>query len=117
MYAEIGVRGGDEVEELTALARWLQGERELQGAVRLLREDVTQTQLGGELDVLSVAVGSGGIGVALAQSLSAWLRTRRSDVKVTVTADGRTIEVDAKQVKDAAAVIAQMLNHTHGTGS
>jgi hypothetical protein len=105
----IGISGGDEVGELTALAGWLGAERALQGAVRVVRGDIGEAELGGGLDALSVAVGSGGVGVALAQSLSVWLRARRSDIKVTVTAGGRTIEVDARSVSDPAALITRVL--------
>ncbi|MER7988386.1 hypothetical protein ABTY53_22770 [Streptomyces noursei] len=101
----IRIRSVDEVGELAALAGWLRAERELQGAVRVVRRNIETTDLGSGLDVVSVAVGSGGVGVALAQSLSAWLRTRRSDVKVTVTANGRTVELDARRVKDPVDLI------------
>ncbi|MFJ8932024.1 hypothetical protein ACIRLA_36185 [Streptomyces sp. NPDC102364] len=110
MDAVIGIRGGDEIGELAALAGWLRAERELESTVQVLRANVGGTELGSGLDVISVAVGSGGIGVALAQSLSAWLRTRRADIKVTVTANGRTIEIDAKRVKDSAGLITQALS-------
>jgi transcription antitermination factor NusA-like protein len=69
------------------------------------------------LDTLSVAVGSGGVGVALAQSLSAWLRTRRSDVKLTFTVEGKTIEIVAHQVADPTELIARALEHHDEAGS
>ncbi|MEU7640489.1 hypothetical protein AB0C11_31125 [Streptomyces sp. NPDC039016] len=116
MDAFIDIEGGDRVGELAALVGWLRRERELQGVVRLVRRDVVETELGSGLDVLSVAVGSGGVGVALAQSLSAWLRTRRSDVKVTITANGRTVEVDAQRVKDPVGLITQALSGADDTG-
>uniref|UniRef100_UPI002F908481 effector-associated constant component EACC1 n=1 Tax=Streptomyces sp. NBC_01553 TaxID=2975877 RepID=UPI002F908481 len=104
----IGISGGDEVSELASLVNWLRAEREL-GAVRVVRRDIEETDLGGVLDVVSVAVGSGGVGVALAQSLSAWLRARRSDIKITITANGRTIEVDARRVSDPVGLITRVL--------
>ncbi|MGG2464418.1 effector-associated constant component EACC1 [Streptomyces sp. RGM 3693] len=110
MDAVIGIRGGDEIGELAALAGWLRAERELEGAIQLVRGDIAETELGSGLDVISVAVGSGGVGVALAQSLSAWLRTRRSDVKVTFTANGRRVEIDARRVKDPVGLITQVLS-------
>lgn len=109
MAVSIGVRGGDVVSELASLAGWLRGERELAGRVRVVYEQAGEGELGGALDVVSVAVGSGGVGVALSQTLSAWLRTRRSDVKLTITAEGRTIEVDARRVADAADLITRVL--------
>jgi hypothetical protein len=116
MDAVIGIRGGDEVGELAALVGWLRAERELEGAVQVVRRDVAETELGSGLDVVSVAVGSGGV-VALAQSLSAWLRARRSDVKVTVTANGRTVEVDARRVSDPMGLINRVLESGDDTGN
>src|SRR5262249_26627234 len=49
-------------------------------------------------DALMLAFGSGGIGVAVVEAVTAWLRSRRSDVKVKLTTGGRTIEVDATSV-------------------
>lgn len=117
MDAVIGIRGGDEVGELAALVGWLRTERELEGAVQVVRREVAETELGSGLDVITVALGSGGVGVALAQSLSAWLRARRSDVKVTVTANGRTVEVDARRVSDPIALINRVLDGDDAPGS
>ncbi|MFE6903552.1 hypothetical protein ACFVFJ_43110 [Streptomyces sp. NPDC057717] len=117
MDAVIAITGGDEVGELAALVGWLRAERELQSAVRVRRKDIAETELGSGLDVVSVALGSGGVGVALAQSLSAWLRARRSDVKVTVTANGRTVEVDARRVSDPMDLISRVLDGDDDTGN
>ncbi|MFE9096931.1 hypothetical protein [Streptomyces sp. NPDC007264] len=117
MDAVIRIRGGDEVGELAALVGWLRAERELEGAVQAVRREVSETELGSGLDVITVALGSGGVGVALAQSLSAWLRARRSDVKVTVTANGRTVEVDARRVSDPIGLITRVLDGDDDTGN
>lgn len=70
-----------------------------------MQADVQPGQMGGALDALAVAVGSGGMGAVLAGALSTWITHRRSDVKLTVTnEDGRKIELDAKRV-DAETVI------------
>ncbi|SFF91471.1 hypothetical protein SAMN05216251_13712 [Actinacidiphila alni] len=113
----IGINGGDEVGELISLAGWLRAERDLQGAVQVVRRQVREAELGAALDVLSVAVGSGGVGVALAQSLSVWLGARRSDIKITVTANGRTIEVDAHRVSDPVRLITRVLESSDGSES
>lgn len=107
----IGVRGSDSVAELASLAQWLRDERDLAGQIRQVPGPTGPTDLGGVLDTLSVALGSGGVGVALAQSLSAWLRTRRSDVKLTITVEGKTIEIDAHQVADPTELIIRVLGH------
>lgn len=98
--AEIRISGGDDVAELAALWGWLSGERELAGAVRAVRSQVAGTELGGGSDLLAVALGSGGAGVALARSLATWLRTRRPNVAITVTSRSGSVTVEARQVKD-----------------
>ena len=62
------------------------------------------------LDVLMVALGSGGAGTALATSLATWLsQPRRADVTLTVTAeDGRHIELDARRVRDPAVLLREI---------
>jgi hypothetical protein len=91
------------------LRSWLIRERELQGRVRLAPTTVGPEDLGGVLDTLSVALGSGGIGVALTHSLSAWLASRRSSVKLTVTSRGRKIVLDTQGVKDVPALMREVL--------
>jgi hypothetical protein len=113
----IGVRGGDPVAELASLAKWLRAERDLAGQVSQVPGPVGPSDLGGVLDTLSVALGSGGIGVALAQSLSAWLRTRRSDVKLTITVEGKTVEIDARQIADPTELIIRALERHDEAGS
>ncbi|HEX5119304.1 MAG TPA: hypothetical protein VFW65_29285 [Pseudonocardiaceae bacterium] len=104
----IGVRGGDPVAELAEFAQWLRAERDLASRIRPVPGLTDPTDLGGVLDTLRVALGSGGVGVALAQSLSsAWLRSRRSDVKLTITVAGTTIEIEAHQVADPTELITR----------
>ncbi|MFG2661573.1 hypothetical protein [Streptomyces sp. NPDC048425] len=117
MDAVIAITGGDEIGELAALVGWLRTERELRGAVRVRRKEIAETELGSGLDVVSVALGSGGAGVTWAQFLSAWLRARHSDVKVTVPANGRTVEVDARRVSAAMDLISRVLDGDDGTGN
>jgi hypothetical protein len=56
--------------------------------------------LGGAYDLLAVTLGSGGAGVALAKSLATWLRTRRSNVAITMTSSSGSVTLEAHQVKD-----------------
>jgi Effector Associated Constant Component 1 len=73
----------------------------------------------GVLDLLEVALGSGGAGAVLATSVSSWLsQPRRADVTLTVTAeDGRHIELDARRVRDPAVLLreVQRLLRTEGS--
>jgi hypothetical protein len=112
MDVQIRITGGDQADELAALWRWLQEESGLRGNVRPIASPVGAGELGGAIDLITVALGSGGAGVALAQTLSAWLRTRYSDVKVTVSAEGRSVEVEARRVKDAVSLLREVLRVT-----
>jgi hypothetical protein len=100
MEAEIQISGGDDIAEFAALREWLLGERALSGAIRPVRGKPAETELGGAYDLLAVALGSGGAGVALARSLTAWLRTRRPDISVTVTSSSGKVTLDARRVKN-----------------
>lgn len=114
MEVWIRVSGGDEIDEITDLWDWLRGERGLAGPVRAVRSSPGTGELGGALDLLAVAVGSGGAGTVLAQSLIAWLRTRRASVVVTVATKERTVTVKASDL-DADAV-APLLRQVLGDG-
>lgn len=97
--------------ELGQLWDWLRHERELTGRVTLIPQAPGPTDLGGIVDVLTVALGSGGAAAVLAQSLSVWLKTRRSDVSVTVTTDKGTVTVKATDLahSDVLPILRQVL--------
>ncbi|MEU4743460.1 hypothetical protein AB0G02_23760 [Actinosynnema sp. NPDC023658] len=94
----IAVSGGDEVDELADIWSWLRTQRELAGAVRGIRSEPGETDLGGAVDVLVVALGTGGAGAVLAQSLTAWLRTRKPSISITVKTKSGTTTVDARNL-------------------
>ncbi|MFD8073917.1 hypothetical protein ACFV3E_14845 [Streptomyces sp. NPDC059718] len=96
--------GSDEVGEFIRLRNWLSGERTLTGAVRVVVRPPGDGELGGAFDLLAVTLGSGGVGVSLARSLTVWLQTRRTDVTITVTSPSGTVKVDAQRIKDSAVV-------------
>jgi hypothetical protein len=85
MEADLRVSGGDQAKEVADLWEWMRAERGLAGMVRPVWSPPREGQLGGVVDVLAVALGSGGAMTALAGSLTAWLKTRRPDVTVTIT--------------------------------
>lgn len=67
--------------------------------MRAVDAGIEPGQMGPVLDALVVAVGSGGMGAVLAGALSTWISHRRSDIKLTFTAEnGRKVELDAKRV-------------------
>ena len=90
----------------------LRGERELIGLVRAVPSPPREQEMGGAVEVLAVALGSGGVGTVLARSVLAWLQTRRSSVVVTVETDKATVKVDARILGsgDALEVLQRALN-------
>jgi hypothetical protein len=105
VQAEIQVSGSpgsevDEVGELAALLEWLRGERGLAGAVREVRVPPGPGELGGAVEALVVALGSGGAAGTLATSLFGWLRTRRPNLKVTVAKGKSSITIEVGQLRD-----------------
>ncbi|MFD8421711.1 hypothetical protein [Streptomyces sp. NPDC059466] len=101
----------DDPDTLQSLYDWLQLEDELRGRLHLAPSSAgTGGEMGGLLDVITIAMGSGGAGAVLSGSLSTWLANRHSDVKVTVKGAGdRTVEVDARlRQKDVPGLIREI---------
>jgi hypothetical protein len=104
------IRVDGDPEALRSLLGWLRHEDALRGRVRPENAPIGQGEMGGVLDALVVSVGSGGVAAVLAGSLSTWLSTRRSDVRITVTTEsGRTVEADGKRVDPRA--LAETVEH------
>jgi hypothetical protein len=104
MDVKIQVSRGDDVAEFAALWEWLRGERALTGAVRAVRRQPGETELGGAFDLVTVALGSGGAGVVLANSLVAWLQARRRTITITVTTAKGSITVTGPESEDSVVM-------------
>ena len=63
-------------------------------------------------DVLAVALGSGGAVAALAGSLTAWLKTRRPEVTVTITTAKGSASVGVRNA--TVDQVLPLLQHTFG---
>lgn len=113
MQAQIRVIGGDELEEFAALYSWLREDADLRGHVAAVEKPIGDTDLGSALEMVTVAVSSGGVGAALCTSLTTWLRTRRSDLRIRVSAKGRSIEVEATHVNDVLPALQEVLRGNH----
>lgn len=108
MDVELRLAGPSHLEELTNLEDWLLDEPGLAGCPIDRPVGSASPELGemGALsEVLVVALGSGGMGVALARSLSVWLRTRVGDVTLRISTGQGGIELEARNAKDAEALI------------
>jgi Effector Associated Constant Component 1 len=104
----IALDNGEPPADLQSLASWLRQDARLRGAVELVHRPPRPGEMGAVSDVLSVALGPGGSGIALAGALSVWLRTRTSDVKATVTGRNGTVTIDVHRAKDPAEVLEKI---------
>jgi hypothetical protein len=115
MDLRISLADGD-LADLESLQDWLGQERELTGRVRLSGSAPRRGELGTLVDVLVVALGSGGAISVLAASLKNWLSLpRRSDITIKIDrADGSSVTIDAKRVAarqaDLESIIRQALD-------
>ncbi|MCA2183940.1 effector-associated constant component EACC1 [Nonomuraea cavernae] len=106
---QVVVEGAEAAPHTVALFNWLGLEDELRGRVRPQRRAPEPGEMGASVELLTVAVGSGGAMVVLIQSVCTWLTSRRADVKVTISAaDGRRIEVDIHRAADPMAVLREV---------
>ncbi|MGW1588327.1 effector-associated constant component EACC1 [Streptomyces sp. NPDC002386] len=108
MRVEIRLSSPTMIDDHLSLFQWLRTERQLEGLVKQERQDLQEGQLGGGFELISVAIGSGGIATVLAGSLGTWLQNR-SKVTIKVTHADRTIEVSATNIQNAQELIQQLL--------
>jgi hypothetical protein len=95
--AVLDKRGGDHLREL---GRWLAGEDELRGRVRLVDREPGSAKLGAWSDALLAVLAPGGAAAACAAGLISWLRARTTDVVLRVRRpDGAEVEVSASRVR------------------
>jgi hypothetical protein len=108
MNAQIRIVG-DVGGELAALGEWLQGEDELRGRIRTVHSAIGETELGPVVELLTVALGTGGAGTVLASSLKTWLLTRRTTAKIIVKSAGRSVTLDIQNAGEVAPLLEQIL--------
>lgn len=113
MQAEIRITGPASGAELADLGRWLSAQRGLVGRVSQVQGEIGEQELGGgAVELLSVALGSGGVVSVLSSAVSAWLGNRQRTIKITV--DGVSAEFPAGT---RAEVLARYLEALKGQGS
>ena len=95
--------------DVTALLSWLRGERALASRVSLIRTPPGDGELGGAVDMLTVALGSGGAAVALANSLTAWIKSRRRKVSLTIEGAGGRVTITSDGPADVMPLLREIL--------
>jgi hypothetical protein len=112
---QIRIEGGS-VKDYVELTGVLNGNRDFRGRVRQVTGPPVDGTLGGDwVEMLTVAVGSGGLSVTLTNSLNKWLETRSTGLvaKVTVTAKGRTVRLRARDANaEAVQLLGEILHDT-----
>ncbi|MEV1198457.1 effector-associated constant component EACC1 [Microbispora rosea] len=88
--------------DLEDLFDWLRDEKELRGRVRLGGVPPKSGEMGSAMEVVLVAVGSGGFLTVLATSLQTWLaQPRKSSIKIRARNEaGLEIEIDAHNINE-----------------
>jgi hypothetical protein len=109
---QISFEGGT-VDDYVTLTGLLNDDRDFRGRVRQVTGPPVDGALGDWIEMLTVAVGSGGLGVTLTNSLNKWLETRHADLvaKVTVTPKGRTVRLRARETNaEALRLLSEILH-------
>jgi hypothetical protein len=100
MTVPLHVNGNLDVDELLSLRSAINEEPELRGRT-VLEERCGSGTLGATFDALTVLATPAAIG-ALTTAIVAWIRTRRSDIKLKIRSkDGKIVELDAKLIRAA----------------
>lgn len=96
---------------LESLAQWLKLEDDLRGRVHPKTSQIEPGEMGGVLQIIAVAVSSGGAISILVQSLFAWLSTRKSgQIHLRLTReDGREAELTFNGAHNLDAVTEKLL--------
>jgi hypothetical protein len=116
MNVEVSIGGPDHLDELANLEDWLLNEPELMDcAVTRPPAAPEPGQMGALSEVLVVALGSGGVGVAFARSLSVWLTTRVSELPVHIRTSKGEVEFKARNVEDAKALLDAVIPLVSGS--
>ncbi|MEW2088355.1 hypothetical protein AB0932_01430 [Streptomyces sp. NPDC006682] len=111
--AQISVTEVDELKQLESLDSWLRLDSNFRGRTRLSGTP-SEGDLGTAVELLAVAIGSGGVISVLATSLSTWLQQpKKTDITLKVTGpNGTTVEIDAKRATPQE--VTELLNKALG---
>ncbi|HKD99277.1 MAG TPA: hypothetical protein VKB69_16995 [Micromonosporaceae bacterium] len=92
--------------EIESLRQFLRTDDELRGVdIEQHTTVAAEGAMGPITDALMLTFGAGGIGVTVIEAVSAWLKSRRSNVKVKVSSGSRTVEIAVSSTSDPAKVV------------
>ncbi|GAA2112173.1 hypothetical protein GCM10009759_54730 [Kitasatospora saccharophila] len=118
MEFELSVTGAGSAAELRRLVQRLRLEDGLRGRVGLQREAPRPGEMGGVVEVATVAFASGGAGTVLVKVLADWLSPRRSHLVLKVSnARGEVFELDVDNVKDPEALTERFAAFVAGSAA
>ncbi|MGI5401155.1 effector-associated constant component EACC1 [Streptomyces sp. CA-135486] len=96
--------------DLRSLQQWLLQEPGLRQARFTRPAPVTRPgEMGAGSEILLASLGAGGAGAVMANSVSVWLQSRVTQVKVRIEGPHGSVEVEAGNVRDPAALITRVL--------
>lgn len=101
-----------------SLAQWLRSEDALRGRVRLANCATQPSDMGGILDAVTIAIGSGGAATVFVQSLFAWLGQRKNNMSVRlqlISPNGQEMTLHLTSVHEPDAVIDKVLEYVRIT--
>jgi len=91
-------------EDLYVLCKFLADDPALSGRLDIATTPAKPGEMGSIVEVLEVAVGSGGAVTVLLNSITTWLRNRGTDATIRVsTPDGTTVEVATRRLRAMSA--------------
>lgn len=115
--AQISLSEPDEQRQLESLDSWLRLDSNFRGRTKLSGTP-SEGDLGTAVELLAVAIGSGGVISVLATSLSTWIQQpKKSDIILKVTGpNGTTVEIDAKRatLQEVIELLNKALNAERG---
>lgn len=100
MEAQVTLSSTDVVTDYAELSAWLQEIPALKPHLTLVEKPAGPNDLsgGGVVALLSVALGTGGVGVALSKALGDWLKSRQIPVTLKVSRGEYTAELSAPRM-------------------
>lgn len=96
MEFAIQLNGRDADAEMRLLLQWLRQEHIPSVKLQLSRPEMAEEKMGAMADAIQI-IGPDGAAAAVATAISAWIATRRKELKVRVRrADGSEVEVEQR---------------------